>query len=175
MEEEGGEEETQERDSSMDIDGEQHGGQTDSTREPSVPAEHINLPGSPRNNPFLRRAEEDDDQGTIPPIGVDMDNLDNILNHFPVLQAQRVRRIKEVGLFVDFILVEYCQSHLMTLFPNQPDLTWDFAGWWAPNDAHGYTVFLDIVVEGKHMDNFGAFVEHWFAQTDPALVNPFVN
>ena len=109
------------------------------------------------------------------PLGVDMDNLDNILNHFPVLQAQRVRRIKEVGLFVDFILVEYCQSHLMTLFPNQPDLTWDFAGWWAPNDAHGYTVFLDIVVEGKHMDNFGAFVEHWFAQTDPALVNPFVN
>ena len=104
---------------------------------------------------------------------MDMDEFENILNYFPVLQAQRVRRIKEVGLFVDFILVEYCQTYLMTLFPNQPDLTWDFAGWWAPNDVHGYSVFLDIVVEGKHMDNFGAFCEQWFTQTDPALMNPF--
>ena len=38
--------------------------------------------------------------------------------------------------------------------------------------AHGYSAFQEPVVNGNHMDNFGAFCEHWFTQTDPALRNP---
>lgn len=57
----------------------------------------------------------------------------------------------------------------MTLFPGQPDLIWDYVGWWTLRDIHGCSVFKDLVIKRKQMDNFGAFceqgsckqIQHW--------------
>ena len=57
---------------------------------------------------------------------------------------------------------EYCKTNLMTLYPQQPDMMWDYAGWWNSSERHGYSVFKDIVVQGSHMNNFGSFCEQWF-------------
>ena len=173
MDEEHGEEETLERDTSMEVDEVcEQPGPEQGQREPSVARSTVTLPGSPHENPYEFRGAESNDPGPIPPVGVDWDRLDNILQYLPRLQAQRVERIHEVRIFNEYILIEYCKCHLMELFPGQPDISWDYAGWWNPRDIHGYTVFNDIVIRGKHMENFGAFCEQWFTHTDPSLVYP---
>ena len=101
-------------------------------------------------------------------IGTDWENIETILRHYPARQAERANRIWEVGLFENHMFKEYCKVHLMTLFPQQPDMMWDYSGWWTRSERHGYSVFKDIVVKGEHLNNFGSFCEQWFIQSDYA-------
>ena len=62
----------------------------------------------------------------------------------------------EVEIFEQFIFNEYCTVHLMDLYPGQPDMVWDFAGWWRLVGVRGFTVCRELVVEGKYTNNFFA-------------------
>ena len=71
----------------------------------------------------------------------------------------------EVQIFPETTLNEYCKVHLMGL----PDMFWDYCGWWTPTETHGFSVFKELVIEGKHMENFGSFCEQWFLNENLAL------
>lgn len=43
-------------------------------------------------------------------------------------------------MFNHQILKEYLQTHLLSLFPGQPDLMWDYGAWWTQTERHGFTV-----------------------------------
>lgn len=90
------------------------------------------------------------------------EDIGTILRHLPARQAERAERVREVALFEEHMFREYCKVHLVTLFPQQPDMMWDYAAWWTRPERHGYSVFKDIVI----MDNFGSFCEQWFVHMD---------
>ena len=54
----------------------------------------------------------------------------------------------------------------MTIFPGQPDLTWDHEAWWTQSEHRNYDVFNDIVTYGMHQWIWGSFVEQWFIQQE---------
>jgi hypothetical protein len=60
----------------------------------------------------------------------------------------------------------------MVLYPNQPDMIWDYPLWWDHRQQHEYRVFQDIVIEG-YLDCFGSFCEQWFIQQDHGFPIPF--
>jgi hypothetical protein len=103
-----------------------------------------------------------DDPGPIPIIGTHCEDIGTILRHLPARQAERAERVREVALFEEHMFREYCKVHLVTLFPQQPDMMWDYAAWWTRPERHGYSVFKDIVI----MDNFVSFCEQWFVHMD---------
>ena len=69
-------------------------------------------------------------------------------------------------MFNHQILKEYFQIHLMSIFPGQPDLTWDCGAWWTQGERRNFNPFLDIVVHGMYQQNWGAFDERWFIQEE---------
>ena len=73
----------------------------------------------------------------------------------------------------EYVLIEYCKVHLMTLYPGQPDMIWDCAGWWGPEDIHGFSVFKEWIMEGKYMENFGPFCEQWLIHQSLPYRNPW--
>ena len=117
----------------------------------------MSLPGSPHS---------ENEPGPLPLVGMDWDDFEVIYNHMPVSQRERAKRVQEVGMFNHQILKEYLQTHLMSLCPGQPDLSWDYGAWWTRGERHGFTIFNDIVVHGHHQTTWGSFVEHWFIQQD---------
>ena len=94
--------------------------------------EYVSLPGSPHG----------DHDPSLPLIGVDWD-LDEIYMHLPVNQRERAQR-------VHVIFKEYLKTHLMALFPGQPDMIWDYCAWWTQSERRNFTVFNDIIVHGSH-------------------------
>jgi len=134
-EEEGGEEEMQESDAAMDVD------QAERLPEPSVLQETFELPGA-RPEPT-----KDDEPGPIPPIGVDWNNITEIRKYLPRRRAEQSNRVREVQIFEESMLKEYCKVHLMELYPGQPDMTWDYPAWWSPREVHGFSVFKELVVK----------------------------
>eukprot|EP00435_Cladocopium_sp_Y103_P006715 s4552_g2.t1 len=48
----------------------------------------------------------------------------------------------------------------------QPDMCWDYCGWWIQRERHGFSVFTHIVVHAHHQSNWGTFVEQWFIHQD---------
>ena len=94
-------------------------------RSDSATREYLSsLPGSPHS-----------EVPELPTVGVDWDDFDVIYEHMPVNQRERAKRVQEVGMFNHQILKEYLQTHLMSLFPGQPDILWDYGAWW--NRADG--------------------------------------
>ena len=89
----GGEEESQARDSPMEVDGGNwpHGGISLPSVPvvPSFPHEDVDLPESPSHG-------SQDDPGPIPQVGVNWNNMDVILSHYPSRQAERAQRVREV-------------------------------------------------------------------------------
>ena len=112
-EEEGGEEETNVRDPTMHAE-----------ESPQEPEERVELPGE------QSETDPEDILGPIPPVGVNWDRMEEIIKYLPPRQAQRVERVREVRIFNEYVLIGYCKVHLMTLYPGQPDMIWDYAGWW---------------------------------------------
>lgn len=54
---------------------------------------------------------------------------------------------------------------MMILYPNQPDLNYDFPLWWNRQERHECQVFRDIVIIGKYQDCWGvAFVNNGSSQ-----------
>lgn len=90
----------------------------------------------------------------------------------PVSQRERAKRAQEVGMFNHQILKEYLQTHLMSLYPGQPDLSQDYGAWWTRGERHGFTTFNDIVVHGHHQTTWGSFVEQWFIHQDHMANQP---
>ena len=101
----------------------------------------MSLPGSPHSQ---------NEPGPLPLVGIDWDDFDVIYQHMPVSQRERAKRAQEVGMFNHQILKEYHQTHLMSLYPGQPDLSFDYGAW-----CHGFTTFNDIVVHGHHQTTWG--------------------
>eukprot|EP00435_Cladocopium_sp_Y103_P026822 s1787_g6.t1 len=132
-----------------------HGG--DQPRSESNTVEYLSMPGSPPT---------DLEPPPLPVVGVDWDNLDEIFRHFPPHQSERAKRVQQVGLFSERLFVEFMKIHLMELFPNQPDIIWDYEAWWTQRERRYFLVFRDIVVHGMHQGNWGTFVEQWFIQQD---------
>eukprot|EP00435_Cladocopium_sp_Y103_P000040 s2725_g1.t1 len=162
---ESAEEEAPEHDTPMEVDEvanpeeppqNDHG---DGEHDSNVTAEPVELPGSPSHS-------SQGDPGPLPIVGTDWEDIETILRHFPARQAERADRVREVALFEQHMFKEYCKVHLMTLFPQQPDMMWDYAGWWTRSERHGYSVFQDIVIRGQYLENFGSFCEQWFIHQD---------
>jgi hypothetical protein len=124
-EEEGGEEEMQESDAAMDVD------QAERLPEPSVLQETFELPGA-RPEPT-----KDDERGPIPPIGVDWNNITEIRKYLPRRRAEQSNRVREVQIFEESMLKEYCKVHLLELYPGQPET----------RKVHGFSVFKELVVK----------------------------
>jgi len=128
----------------------------------SVTPERVSLPGSPRSIP--------NSLPEIPQLGLDWNEMDVIEAHYPAAERLRVQRVREVNLFSsEQILREYMKMHLMNLFPNQPDLFWDYPMFWSQRELHGYQVFREIVVDGKYQNSWGSFVEQWFVHIDAPI------
>ena len=126
------------------------------TRSDSNTREYLSsLPGSPRS-----------ESPTLPTIGVEWESLEVLMEHVPANQRERARRVQEVGLFNRRILKEYLQIHLMSIFPGQPDLTWDHEALWTQCERRNYDTFKDIVAYGMYQLNWGSFVEQWFVQQE---------
>ena len=95
----------------------------------------------------------------------DWEDINVVLRHFPQHQRERTDSVREVALFEDHMFKQYCKVHLMTLYPQQPDMMWDYAaGWWSRSERHGYSIFKDVVVKGHHLGIIGLFCEQWFIQ-----------
>ena len=101
--------------------------------EPHVLHETVELPGSPPGTP--------EDLPDLPRVGLDWQNLDVAEEHFPRLQRERAQRVREVALFSEQNLREFYMCHLMVLYPNQPDMSWDHPLWWDRRQQHEYRVF----------------------------------
>lgn len=93
--------------------------------EPEVPTETASLPGSPSPEP-----DDDDELPDVPRFGIDWENLDVLMENLPRWQRRRAERIREVELFAEQSLREFLLLHMMFLYPNQPDLVYDFPLWW---------------------------------------------
>ena len=133
--------------------------------EPHVPHETVELPGSPPGTP--------DDLPDLPRVGLDWQNLDVAEEYFPRQQRERTQRVREVALLSEQNLREFYLCHLMVLYPNQPDMSWDHPLWWDRRQQHEYRVFQSIVIEGKYLDCFGSFCEQWFIHRDHGFPIPF--
>ena len=81
------------------------------------------------------------------------------MRHYPRIERERALRVQQVGLFNSTVFQEYLKVHLMTLYPNQPDMQWDFPMFWT---QRGFTTFCDIITRGMYLNNWGSFVEQWF-------------
>ena len=95
---------------------------------------------------------------------MDWDDLDEILKNLPETERRRALQMQEVALFDVVVFKEYLKTHLSSLYPNQPDMCWDYPAWWTRNERHGFSVFMDILVRGMYLDSWGTFVEQWFLQ-----------
>ena len=115
------------------------------------------LPGSPVS---------DNEPPNLPTSGVDWNDFMVIYAHLPPSHRERAKRVQEVGLFNHQVLKEYLQTHLMSIFPGQPDLLWDYGAWWTQGERRDFGIFNDIVVRGMYQSNWGSFVEQWFIQQD---------
>ena len=80
----------------------------------------------------------------------------------PVHQRRRARKVVNAQLWTGNILVEYFQTNLMQIFPNQPDMQWDHPFRWDQNEKTGYYIFKDIVVNGNFENEWDEFVDGWF-------------
>eukprot|EP00435_Cladocopium_sp_Y103_P007835 s2794_g2.t1 len=123
----------------------------------SATREYNSLPGSLEGN---------HEPPTLPLVGVDWNDVDVILQYFPVIERARALQVREVGLFSATVLQKYLKVHLVTLCPGQLDMLWDYPAFWTRGERHGFTVFCDIVLRGMYLNNWGSFVEHWFIQQD---------
>ena len=110
--------------------------------------------GSPAN---------DHEPPVLPLVDVDWNDMENIFQHFLSTERERARRVQEVGISV---FEEYMKIHLMTLYPGQPDMSWDYPAFWTRNERHGFTGFCDIIVRGMYLNNWSSFVEQWFIHED---------
>lgn len=81
-------------------------------------------------------------------------------------QRERARRVQQVGMFPSTVFQGHMKIHLMTLYPGQPDMMWDYPAFWTQNERHGFTVFCDIIIRGMYLNNWGTFVEQWFIYED---------
>ena len=133
--------------------------------EPHVPQERVELPGSPPSTP--------DELPDLPMVGTNWENLDTVETYFPPRQRARAQQVREVALFSVQNLREFYLSHLMVLYPNQPDIHWDYPLWWNRETQHEYRVFQDIIIDGKYLDCFGSFCEQWFIHQGSGF--PFSN
>ena len=100
---------------------------------------------------------------------VDWNDMENVFQHFPVTERERARRVQQVGMFPSTVFQEYMKIYLMTLYPGQPDMMWDYPAFWTQNERHGFTVFWDIIIRGMYLRNWGTFVEQleqWFTHED---------
>ena len=121
-------------------------------RSDSATREYLSLPGSPHS----------DEPPTLPLQDVNWDDLDEIMRHLPVTERNRALQMQEVALFDVVVFKEYLKTHLSSLYPNQPDMCWDYPAWWTRNERHGFSVF-------------GTFVEQWFLQQGLAGCNNVEN
>ena len=96
----------------------------------------------------------------LPMQDVDGNDMDEILRHLPATERERALQMQEVALLDAVIFKEYLKVHLSSLYPNQPDMCWDYPAWWTRNERHGFTVFSDILIRGMYLQNWGSFVEH---------------
>ena len=94
----------------------------------------MELLGSPPGTP--------DELPDLPRVGLDWNNLDVTEEHFPRLQRERAQRTHEVALFSEQNLREFYLCHLMVLYPNQPDMIWDYPLWWDHRQQHEYRFFF---------------------------------
>ena len=122
-------------------------------RSDSATREYLSLPGSPHS---------DHEPPTLPLQDVNWDDLDEIMRHLPVTERNRALQMQEVALFDVVVFKEYLKTHLSSLYPNQPDMCWDYPAWWTRNERHGFSVF-------------GTFVEQWFLQEGLAGCNNVEN
>ena len=88
--------------------------------------------------------------------------MDTVENFFPPRQRARARQVREVAFFSEQNLREFYLSHLMVLYPNQPDMLLDYPLWWDRRVQHEYRVFQDITIDGKYLECFGSSCEQWF-------------
>lgn len=116
-----------------------------------------------------------DEAPNLPTIGVDWNDFEVIYEHLPPNQCERARRVQEVGLFNHRILKKYLQVHLMSIFPGQPDLTWDHEAWWTQSERRNFDTFKDIVAYGMYQLSWGSFVEQWFAQQELKTTDPMTS
>ena len=97
---------------------------------------------------------------------MDWNDNEEIMRHYPRTERERALRVQQVGLFNSTVFQEYLKVHLMTLYPNQPDMQWDFPMFWTQNERRGFTTFCDIITRGIYLNNWGSFVEQWFIQEE---------
>ena len=72
-------------------------------------------------------------------------------------------------MFPEQLYREYLKMHMTVLYPNQPDMLWDYPMFWSGRDNNGFSVFCSIVVDGQHQNNWGAFCEQWFIHMDAPI------
>ena len=78
---------------------------------------------------------------------------------------QRIKQIVEMELWSRRLLKEFCQMLLSESYsPQQPDMVWDYPLYWTGTERRGNMLFCEVAVNGKHMENFGAFCEDRFMQ-----------
>lgn len=102
----------------------------------------------------------------MPILGLNWSDVDVVLQHMPVRERERARRVQEVHLFPPHLFLQFLHYRLMDLFPGHPDMTWDHGAWWNDSDRRKYQVFRDIVVHGKYQDCWGSFIETYFQHLD---------
>jgi hypothetical protein len=72
----------------------------------------------PYNNPYKFRITEANDPGPIPPVGVDWDRLENIMQYFPDFQIQYMERLHKIKNFNKYIwIIHLCK--IITRNPKQ--------------------------------------------------------